>query len=204
MDDVVIIGAGPAGRAAAGVLPGARVIARPAATVWHAQDRMLWIETAAGVARVAFGRLLLCADEPLLLAALGCAFQGMRAVVDAHGRTSVAGVFAAGRVLGAATAEAAAAQGGIAARALAGLAPGGEIAVAGMEDVPAAARRDPVAMAELLAMPAGPARDRAVLAQLALLGAVTPARPVGFAALAEFDGAVGAARPPQTDAGILA
>ena len=200
----IIIGAGPAGHAAAEVLRDARVIARPAATVWHAEPGMLWIEAGGGVQSAAFSRLLLCADEKLLLVSLGCAFRDGLPVVDAQGQTTRPGVFAAGRILGAASPEAAAAQARIAARALAGLAAEGSIAPTPLASpLPEVPRLDPVAMAALLDAARGPERDRALLAQVAWVGAVRPARPVSFAALA------GAAQPvsergAQHDRGVLA
>src|SRR4051812_25536184 len=105
MMGAVIIGAGPAGRAAAVILPEARVIARPGITAWHAEPGLVWVESAAGVETVPFDQLLLCADEPLLLMALDCGFAGGRPVVDAAGRTTQPGIFAAGAILGATTPE---------------------------------------------------------------------------------------------------
>ena len=201
---ITIVGAGPAGRAAAELLPDARVIARPAATVWHAEPGMLWIEGGGRVQSVPFSRLLLCADEKLLLVSLGCAFRDGLPIVDAQGQTTRPGVFAAGRILGAVSPDAAAGQARIAARRLAGLAVEGSIAPSPLASPPAQApRRDPVAMAALLDAPRGPERDCALLAQVALIGPVRPARPVSFAALA------GAAqpvpeRPGQQDGGVLA
>jgi len=204
---VVIVGAGAAGRAAAALLPEARVIARPEATAWHAEAGRLWIESASGVAAVPFVRLLLCADEPLLLMALGCAFANGRPVVDETGQTSEPGIFAAGRILGAASAEEAARQGRIAAAALAGLAPEGVIEPAPAE--PAQAERlDPLDLACLLEGPPGPERNRAALAQAEVRGAglsglVAPARPVGFAALAAMAPATLQPRGLQQDSGTL-
>lgn len=201
---IVIIGAGPAGRAAAELLPDARVIARPGATVWHAEPGMLWIEAGSRVQSVAFSRLLLCADEKLLLVSLGCAFRDGLPIVDTHGRTTQPGIFAAGRILGAASPKAAAAQACIAARAVAGLPAEGSIMPSPTASpLPHAPRRDPVAMAALLDAPPGPERDRALLAQVALIGPVRPARPVSFAALAAATQPV-TERPSQQDAGVLA
>ncbi len=199
---IVIVGGGPAGRAAARLLPEARVIARPDATVWHAEPGLLWVETARGVEPLAFDHLLLCADEPLLLAALGCAFRDGRPVADASGATTAPGVFAAGRVLGARTAEEAAAQARIAASALLGQ-PGGGAIAARPRAIPEAERLDPVGIAALLEEPPGEARNGAALAQCALLGPVLPARPVGLAALAALATDPPAPRPVQTDAGLL-
>jgi len=201
---IIIIGAGPAGRAAAGLLPDARVIARPAATVWHAEPGMLWIEAAGRVQSAAFSRLLLCADEKLLLVSLGCAFRDGLPVIDAQGQTSQPGIFAAGRILGAASPQAAAEQARIAARALAGLAAKGSIEPPPPAlPLPSVPRRDPVAIAALLDAPRGLERDRELLAQVAMIGPVRPARPVSFAALAAAAQPV-AERPAQQDTGVLA
>jgi hypothetical protein len=201
---IVIIGAGPAGRAAAGLLPDARVIARPAATVWHAEPGTLWIEADGCVQSVVFARLLLCADEKLLLVSLGCAFRDGLPIVSAHGQTTQPSIFAAGRILGAASPEAAAAQARVAARALAGLAIEGSTASsAPTPPLPQAARRDPVAMAALLDAAPGLERDRELLAQVELIGPVRPARPVSFAALAAAAQPV-SERASQQDAGVLA
>lgn len=54
----VIIGGGPAGRVAAAVLPDAILVARRAATAWHAEPGRLWLEDAAGVRSLLFTRLL--------------------------------------------------------------------------------------------------------------------------------------------------
>ena len=208
MNDIVIIGAGPAGRAAAALLPAAIVIARPAATVWHAEPGRVWIEDADGVRAHPFARLLLCADEPLLLLALGVRFAGSNPAVDHGGATNVAGVFAAGRILGAATPEDAARQGRIAAQTLAGLTPEGRIDPLPAEAMPAAPRLDPLDIAQLLNAPPGPGRNRAALAQTATRGPVlasliAPARPVGLAALAAFAPASLTAAPMQQDTGAL-
>jgi hypothetical protein len=68
----------------------------------------------------------------------------------------------------------------------------------------ASARRvDPLAIAALLDAPPSAERDRALLAQVALIGPVQPARPVGFAALAAAAEPV-PERGAQQDSGILA
>ena len=203
MTGLVIIGAGPAGRAAARLLPDAQVIARPRATVWHAEAHRLWIEDAAGIRSLAFERLLLCADEPLLLATLGCAFREGRPAVDATGATTVPGVFAAGRILGAITAEEAEAQARIAAAALLGR-PAGAAMEVRPRPLPQTERRDPVGLAALLEEKPGHGRNVAALAQSALLGPVRPARPVGLAALAALAAEQPEPRPVQPDRGNLA
>jgi hypothetical protein len=200
---IVIIGAGPAGRAAAELLPDARVIARPAAAAWHAEPGMLWIETESRVQSVAFSRLLLCADEKLLLVSLGCALRDGLPIVDAQGQTTQPGIFAAGRILGAASPQAAAAQACIAARALAGLPTEGSMApTPSAPQLSQGPRRDPVAIAALLDGPPGLERDRELLAQVALIGPVRPARPVSFAALAAAAQPV-SERASQQDTGVL-
>lgn len=211
----VIVGGGPAGRAALACLPGARLVTRPA-LAWHAEPGRLWVEDAGGARAEPFTALLLCADEPLLLAALGCGFDGLRPVVDGAGATTVPGVFAAGRILGADTPELAKAQAERAAAAVqAGTVSAGAI-TAGPTASPAAAgaavtqyaieageRLDPVDLAGLLEQPPGPARNAAVLAQWTLLGPVLPARPVSLAALAALTPDRPASRPVQQDGGTL-
>ena len=184
---IVVVGAGPAGQAAASLLPMARVIARPSATAWHAEPGRVWIEDMSGVTAVEFRQLLLCADEPLLLMALGCTFHHGQPVVDDGGATSVTGVYAAGRILGAATAEEAARQGRIVAQAATGRPTEGRVEPRVSPTAPSAdaARLDPLDIARLLEMPAGPGRNRAALAQAGVRGGrladlVAPARPVGI------------------------
>lgn len=201
---LVVVGGGPAGRAALALLPGATLLARPEVTIWHAEPGLLWAETSAGVRAVPFTRLLLCADEPLLLLALGCAFATGRPVVDATGATSLPGIYAAGAILGATTPEAAAAQGRIAARALAGLPGEAAIPPPPPRLLPDAPRRDPVAMAALLALPPGAERNQAALAEALRQSPPAPARPVGFAALAALAGPRPDPLPVQTDTERLA
>lgn len=207
---IVIIGAGPAGQAAASLLPTARVIARPKATAWHAEPGRVWVEDASGVIEVEFQRLLLCADEPLLLMALGCAFHHGQPVVDDAGGTSVDGVYAAGRILGATTPEEAARQGRIAAQAATGRPTEGRIAPCAAPTAPPTdtARLDPLDIARLLEIPVGPERNRVALAQVGVRGGrltdlIAPARPVGFAALAALAPSRLDPREPQSDAAIL-
>lgn len=205
---IVVIGAGPAGLAAAAILPAARVIARPEATAWHAETGRIWIEAASGIASVAFTHLLLCADEPLLLHALGCTFLGDRPVVGACGDTSVDGVFAAGRILGATTPEQAAQQARIAASTLAGSPADGRIEVEPGVEHALVERLDPLDIAILLERPPGSERNQAALAQARtrgshLTGLVAPAHPVGFMALAATAPAKLDPREPQQDAATL-
>ncbi|MEL6062183.1 MULTISPECIES: hypothetical protein [unclassified Methylobacterium] len=201
---IVIVGGGPAGRAALTALPGAVLIARPDATAWHAEPGRLWVEGGGRVWAEPFDALLVCADEPLLLAALGCAVRDGRVVADAEGRTGVPGVSAAGCVAGATTPETAERQAIAAARALAAGSTGPEPLVTPPAESAAPLRLDPVALAALLEQPAGSERDRTALAQHAILGAVVPARPVSLAALADLVATMPEAVPPQADAGVLA
>lgn len=201
---IVIVGGGPAGRAALAALPGAILITRPDATAWHAEPGRLWVEGDGRVWAEPFDALLVCADEPLLLAALGCAIRDGRVVADAEGRTSVPAVSVAGRVAGAADPQDAERQAIAAAHALAAGSMGTDAPMIPPAEVPAVLRLDPVALAALLEQPASPERDRDALAQHALLGAVVPARPVGLAALAGLVATMPEAVPPQADAGALA
>lgn len=198
----VIVASGAAGREAARHLPDARLVSQPEATAWHAEPGRIWVEDAAGVRAVPFDRLLLCDDEPLLLAALGCEFRDGVPAVDAQGQTSVPGVYAAGRVLGAATEDGILAQLRVAAEAMAGRAPVGSIATTPRR-LPEVERLDPVGVAALLEEPPGEARSLAALAQCALLGSVLPSRPVGFAVLAAMTVDVPQPGPVQADAGVL-
>ncbi len=195
---VVVVGDGPAAEAALARLPGAILLASPDAVAWHAEPGRVWVEGGGRVWAEAFDALLLCADEPLLLSALGCAFADGRPVTDADGATSLAGVFAAGAVCGARGPDEAAAQGRRAAEALLAGAPALSAAAVA---APAAnsVRLDPLGIATLLEGPLGPQRDAAALEQAALLGPVLPARPVSLAALAAFAGARPPALPPQRD-----
>jgi len=192
---IVVVGGGVAGQAALALLPGARLVTRPA-WAWHAEPGRIWVEDAAGVRAEPFTALLLCADEPLLLAALGCGFDGNRPIVDDAGATTVPGVFAAGCVTGAETVRAAQAQARAAAAAI--LAKRGP-AIAPAPSSLGVDRLDPVGLAGLLERPPGPARNAAVLAQCAVLGPVLPARPVGLAALAALTPDPPVPRPVQRD-----
>ncbi len=198
---VVVVGHGPAGRAAMARLPGAVLVAPPRARAWHAEPGRLWVEGDGRVWAEPYDALLLCADEPLLLVALGCAFAGRAPVLDARGATSVAGVYAAGIIAGATTPDEAACQAGIAADALLSGHVAPTVHSAGPDAASASpvVRLDPVDVAAILEQPAGPTRDAALLAQCALLGPILPARPVSLAALAAFAGTRPASLPPQRD-----
>lgn len=200
----VIVGGGPAGRAALAELPGAVLIARPQATAWHAEPGHVWVEGGGRVWAEPFDILLVCADEPLLLAALGCAVSDGRVLTDAEGRTSVPGVALAGRGAGAATPQEAERQAVAAARALRADPRVLQLEEARSPSGPAATRLDPVALASLLEQPVGPGRNGPALAQRAILGAVVPARPVSLAALAGLVAAMPEPIPPQRDEGALA
>lgn len=205
----IIIGGGPAGRAAAAILPEALLVARPAATAWHAEPGLVWLEDAAGVRSVPFTVLLLAADEPLLLLSLGCDFAAGRPVVGPTGETTRPGIFAAGAILGAASATEAARHGGIAARAMAGRPAEDSIAPPPPRALPTEPERlDPLAVAQLLEGAAGADRNAVALAQAGLRGSrltsvVAPARPVGFAALAALAPGVLPPRATQPDAETL-
>ena len=204
---IVVIGGGPAGRAAMACLPGATLLARPEATVWHAEPRRLWAEGGDRVWAVAFDSLLLCADEPLLLAAIGCSFAESRLVVDERGATSVPGIFVAGRIRGAVTPEQAVAQARRAADALLRAEPPGSVGPVTSPRHAEEDRLDPNGMAGLLEAAPGAERNAAALAQCALLGPVLPARPVRLAALAALAALVEsppAALPLQQDDGDVA
>lgn len=201
---IVIVGGGPAGRAALAALPGAVLIARPDATAWHAEPGRLWVEGDGRVWAEPFEALLVCADEPLLLAALGCPVRDGRVMADAAGRTGVPGVSVAGRAAGAATPADAERQAIAAARALAAGSTAPEPPPIPPTEIPATPRLDPVALAAVLEQPACPERDRTALAQHAILGTVMPARPVGLAALAGLVDTMPEAVPPQRDSGALA
>ena len=201
---IVIVGGGPAGRAALAALPGAVQIARPEATAWHAEPGRLWVEGDGRVWAEPFDALLVCADAPLLLAALGCAIRDGRVVADADGRTSLPGVSVAGRVAGAADSQEAERQATIAACALAAGPLDTDAPMIPPAETAPGLRLDPVDIAALLEQPAGPERDRAALAQRAILGAVVPVRPVSLAALASLVAAMPEAVHPQTDTGALA
>ncbi len=194
---VVVVGHGPAGRAAMARLPGAVLVAPPRAMAWHAEPGRLWVEGDGRVWVEPFDALLLCAAEPLLLVALGCAIADGAPVLDARGATTVAGVYAAGRVAGATSLDEAILQADVAADALlAGHVPKPHVAEPRV--TAPLARLDPFEMAALLERPAGPTRDAALLAQCAL-GPMLPARPVSLAALAAFAEARPASLPPQRD-----
>ena len=183
-------------------LTGAVLVAPPRATAWHAEPGRLWVEGDGRVWAEPFDALLLCAGEPMLLVALGCVVGPSLPVLDARGATTVAGVYAAGRVAGATSVEEAIRQARVAADALLA----GHVAEPHLADAHLAAPRvtvplarlDPVEMATLLERPPGPTRDAALLAQCAL-GPMLPARPVSLAALAAFAEARPASLPPQRD-----
>ena len=198
---IVVVGYGPAGRAAMAHLPGATLVAAPRAVAWHADANCLWVEGDGRVWAEPFDALLLCANEPLLLVALGCVFLASAPAVDARGATSVAGVFAAGGVRGATSAGEAALQARVAADALLAGHVAPEPQIGGPHAPSVAARLDPVEMAALLEQPTGPTRGAALLAQCALLGPILPARPVSLAALAALAETRPDALPPQRDEG---
>lgn len=194
---IIVIGGGEAVRAAAACLPDATVLTAPEVTPWHAEPGLIWCEGGGRIWATCFDALLVCADEPLLLASLGCAFADGRPVIDEHGATSVPGVFAVGSVRGVTTTDEEVARARAAARSL--LAGHGPVRMSAASEVAGALRLDPFDLAALLEQPSGAARDAAVLQQVAVLGPVLPARPVGLAALAAFSETRPAAAPPQWD-----
>ncbi len=140
-EHVVIVGGGPAGSAAAALLPEARLIARPDATAWHGEPGTIWILQGDTVEPIGFDVLVIAAPLPRLAIALGCAMRGWLPEVDEAGRTSIPGVFAAGAIMGAASAEEASRQGRIVAQAILGTTPEGAILAADLPHEEADRRR---------------------------------------------------------------
>jgi hypothetical protein len=99
----VIIGGGPTGRTVAALLPGAALVARPETTAWHVEPGTVWTWRGDAVTPIGFDTLVLAAPVPQLALALGCAMRGWQPMIDPAGRTSVAGVFAIGGLIGTAT-----------------------------------------------------------------------------------------------------
>lgn len=214
---IVIVGGGRAGRAAAALLPDARLVARPAETAWHAEPGRLWIADAITIDALAFDLLLIAAPAPQLLLALGCAMTGWQPVVDASGRTSVSGVWAAGGILGASTPETAAAQGWIAAQAMLAEPTEGTIAVAppthapradgvicdclgvSAAEIAASGLSDPEAIADLFGLRAGACRMARCGPALGAAVRLAPAAPVSLHALAARASERPTARPLQFD-----
>lgn len=129
---IVIVGGGPTGRAAATLLADATVIARPDATAWHAEPGTVWVLRGGEVEPLTFDVLVIAAPVPRLAIALDCAMRGWQPEVDEAGRTSVAGVYAAGAIIGAVTAEDGARQGRIVAQSILGDTPEGTILTTGL------------------------------------------------------------------------
>jgi pyruvate/2-oxoglutarate dehydrogenase complex dihydrolipoamide dehydrogenase (E3) component len=200
---IVIVGAGPAGRAAAALLPQARIVARPDATAWHAEPGRLWILERGQIEAVSFDILVVAAPVLHLLLALGCRTRSWRPAVDAQGRSSVPGVFAAGAVLGAATESEAARHGRIVAQAVRGRAPEGTVTVG---PPPAAVHEDDM-LAASLGITKVELRDGGSVGIATVLRHRTdaepipfaPAVPIPFAALAAHAGERPPPRPLQID-----
>lgn len=213
---IVIIGGGPSGRAAAALLPGAALVARPEATAWHVEPGAVWTWRGDAVTPIGFDTLVLAAPVPQLALALGCRMRGWQPMIDPAGRTSVAGVFAIGALIGAATVEEAQRQGRIVAQSILGEAVDGEIIAA---DPPAAEQReilcpcvgvtrsaiaasgltDPAAIADLFGLRAGACRMARCGPLLGEAVTLFPAAPVPLTALAALAGAPPAPRERQFD-----
>lgn len=218
---IAIVGGGPAGRAAHALLPGAQLVAAPEARAWHAEPGLLWILRGGRVESLAFDLLLVAAPALQLLLALGCGTRGWAPVVDEAGRCTRPGIFAAGAILGAATAEEAAAQGRIAARALLGLPaegaitprppaaeplpPGLACACLGLEEAALSEEgvRSAAEAADLFGLHRGACRMARCGPRLGG-GAVpiAPALPVPLAALAALAGEKPPPRPLQQDGAL--
>jgi len=213
---IVIVGGGPAGRTAAGLLPSARLIARPRMTAWHVEPGLLWTWQGETVSPVAYDVLVLAAPAPQLALALGCAMQGWQPVVDKAGCTSVPGVFAIGALIGARSEAEAERQGRIVAQTILGSAPDGEIAASPPPPleagdvlcsclgvtraaVSASGLTDPAAIADLFGLRAGSCRMARCGPHLGEAVTLFPAAPVPLAALAARAGTPPAPRARQFD-----
>jgi hypothetical protein len=213
---VVIIGGGPAGCAAATLLPSATLVAKPEATAWHVEPGTLWTWHGDAVTPVAFDVLVLAAPVPQLALALGCRMRGWQPAVDAAGRTSTADVFAIGALIGAVTAEEAGRQGRIAAQCIRGEEPDGHVVAtdppaAGHDEVlcpclgvtrsavAASCLTDPAAIADLFGLRAGACRMARCGPTLGEAVTLFPAAPVPLAALAARAGAPPLPRARQFD-----
>ena len=92
---IVIVGAGPAGRTAAELLPQARVIARPDATAWHAEPGRLWLCRGMVILLVRLARQLghtLCPNYFLSERALALAEQSLYTAHELVQMVPVAGM----------------------------------------------------------------------------------------------------------------
>jgi len=208
---IVIIGGGPAGRAAAAQLPSAVHVARPEATAWHLEPGTVWTWHGDAVTPIGFDTLVLAAPVPQLALALGCAMRGWQPLVDVVGRTSVAGVYAIGALIGVATAEDAQRQGRIVAQFLRDEEVEAEIVAAAppavehvevlcpctgvtRSAIAASGLTDPAAIADLFGLRAGAYRMARCGPLLGEAVVLFPAAPVPLAALAAR---AGPAPPPR-------
>ncbi len=208
---IVIIGGGPAGRSVEALLPSAVLVARPEATAWHVEPGTVWTWHGDVVTPIGFDTLVLAAPAPQLALALGCRMRGWQPLVDATGRTSVAGVFAIGALIGATTAEEAQRQGRIVAQSILGEAVEGEVTAtappaSGQDEllcpcigvthaaVAASGLTDPAAIADLFGLRAGTCRMARCGPSLGEAVTLFPAAPVPLTALAAR---AGEAPPPR-------
>lgn len=223
----IIIGGGPAGRAAAALLPGAAVLSRPEVTVFHAEPAAagwrLWLLQAEEIHSVEAERVVLAAPDLPLAMAFGAAVADGRPVVDRIGRTGAAGVWACGALLGAPDAETAGRQGRIVVADIRGAASEGSIEPIAAA-APAVLCEDEIVcpclgltrgelrtagpltapeLANLFHIRAGECRMRRCGRHLGAPFRVVPARPVPIAALARLAKESPAPRPLQPADGEL-
>jgi NADPH-dependent 2,4-dienoyl-CoA reductase/sulfur reductase-like enzyme len=213
---IVIIGGGPTGRTAAALLPGAALVARPETTAWHVEPGTVWTWHGDTVTPIGFDTLVLAAPVPQLALALGCAMRDWQPMIDPAGRTSVAGVFAIGALIGAATVEEAQRQGRIVAQFLRDEEREGEITATDpppaesgevlcpctgvtRSAITASGLTDPAAIADLFGLRAGACRMAHCGPLLGEAVTLFPAAPVPLTALASRAGAPPAARERQFD-----
>jgi hypothetical protein len=224
----LIIGGGPAGRAAAALLPQATVVTRPQATVFDAEPAPAgwrpWIIENGEIRAIEAAHIVLAAPDLQLALAFGCAVDGWRPRVDGRGRTGVPGLWACGALLGATSAETAAQQGRIVAADIRGLPAEGEIAVSpaptpgpprdndivcdclgrSWGEIRAAGPLTPAEVANLLHLRAGECRMRRCGPYLGPAFRLRPARPVPILALAQMADDMPATPPSPSADGPLA
>jgi hypothetical protein len=225
---IVIIGGGPAGRAAAALLPEATVVTRPQATAFDAEPApagwRLWICENGEIRVIEAARIVLAAPDLQLALAFGCAVDGWRPRVDARGRTGVPGLWACGALLGATRVETAAQQGRIVAADINSSPCEGKIAVSpapvpeashdddiicdclarSWAEIRAAGPLTPAEVANLLHLRAGECRMRRCGPYLGPAFRLWPARPVPILALAQMADDMPATPPSPSADGPLA